>query len=69
MQHNNHTYLLGLLPSMLKALYQDTSTACYYFQKHLKPTAQCDMQVQAVSLAAWHLPCPQLSFDRALLTL
>ena len=55
----------------LKALYQDVRAACYYFQKHLKSTAQRDIkcaQVQAVLLAAWHLPRPQLSFDQALHT-
>ena len=59
-------------PPLLKALYQDIRAACYYFQKHLKSTAQRDVkrtQAQAVLLAAWHLPRPQLSFDRALHTL
>ena len=56
----------------LKALYQDIRAACYYFHKYFKSTAQRDIrhaQVQAVSLAAWYLPCPQLSFNRALHTL
>ena len=38
------------------------------FLKHLKSTAQRDVmrtQAQAVSMAAWHLPRPQLSTDRA----
>ena len=35
----------------LKALYQDIRAGCYYFQKHLKSTAQRDVscvQAQAV---------------------
>ena len=54
-----------------KTPYQDMRAACHYFQKHLKSTAQCDVrcaQAQAVLLAAWHLPRPQLSFHQDLRT-
>ena len=68
------SFFIKRFPSymLLKALYQDIRAACYYSQKHLKSTAQRDVkrtQAQAVLLAAWHLPRPQLSFDRALHTL
>ena len=62
---------MRLLTVLIKAVYQDIRATCYYFQKHLKSTAQRDVwcvQVQAVQLATWYLPHPQLSFDRALYT-
>ena len=74
MQAENSSWQLGDIEPLnvgkqeLKALYQYIRAACYFFKQHLKPTAQCDVmrtQVQAVSLAAWHLPRPQLSIDQA----